>query len=100
MARFLIELDHEPEAGACARAVQVFLATGSHWLTHAEFGCLDGVHTAWLIVEVSDRAQALAIVPPVHRARARIVALNRWALEDLDRFLVHHPGRAVGAVGT
>jgi hypothetical protein len=94
MARFLIEVDHDPEVTACARAASVFLATGSHYLTHAEWGCLDGVHTAWLIVEVDTRAQARAIVPPVHRAGARIVALNRWSIDELDRFLDHHPARA------
>lgn len=38
MARFLIEVPHEPEAVACARAVEIFLRTGSHFLTHADWG--------------------------------------------------------------
>lgn len=33
MARFLIEVSHESTKVTCARAVQVFLKTGSHfWL--------------------------------------------------------------------
>jgi hypothetical protein len=36
MARYLIEVLHEPQAQACARDVQVFLATGSHLLTQAD----------------------------------------------------------------
>lgn len=90
MARFLIAVDHESEAVACERAARVFLATGSHYLTHADFGCMDGVHTAWLVVDVESREQARALVPPANRARARIVALNRWGLDELDRFLAHH----------
>jgi hypothetical protein len=90
MARFLIEVDHEPEAGECARAAQVLLTSGSHYLTHADWGCMDDVHTAWLIVEVESRELARAIVPPSHRAGARIVALNRFGLDEVDKFLIHH----------
>ena len=97
MARFLIEVDHEAEAGACARTVKVFLSTGSHYLTHADWGCGDGVHSAWLIVDVDTREQALAILPPADRARARIVALNRFGLDEVDRFLVHHRGARTAA---
>lgn len=90
MARFLIEVSHEADAMACDRAVQLLEQSGSHYLTHAEWGCMDGVHAGWLIVEVENRELARAIVPPAHRARARIVALNRFALDELDKFLAHH----------
>jgi len=90
MARFLIEVEHEAEAGACDRAAQVLLTSGSHYLTHADWGCLDGVHCAWLVVEVESRELARAIVPPAHRARARIVALSSFGLDELDAFLAHH----------
>ncbi len=51
MPRFLIEVVHESEVVACARVVEVFLRTGSHYLTHADGGCKDGVHKSWIIVE-------------------------------------------------
>ena len=87
MARFLIEVDHEANAAACARAVRVFLATGSHYLTHADWGCKDGVHTAWIIVELETKDQARAVLPPADRPRARIVALNTF-----DEALAQHRG--------
>lgn len=90
MPKFLIEVEHEAEAGACDRAAQVLLTSGSHYLTHADWGCLDGVHTAWLIVEVESRDLARAIVPPAHRARARVVGLSTFGLDELDAFLAHH----------
>ena len=49
MPRFLIEVPHEPEQLACARTVKIFLNTGSHFLTHADWGCMDGDHKAWFI---------------------------------------------------
>ena len=48
MPQFLIEVPHPEETLACAKIVKVFLSTGSHFLTHADWGCMDGVHSAWL----------------------------------------------------
>ncbi len=90
MPRFMIQVDHEAETSTCNRTVQVFLATGTHYLTHADWGCVDGVHSAWMVVEVATRDEARAIVPPVLRARARVVALNRFGNADLDRILALH----------
>jgi hypothetical protein len=90
MARFLITIPHEEEELACARAVKVLLETGSHYLTNAEFGCMDGDHRAWIIVEGENKEEALAIVPPVFRSNASVVQLNRFSLEWIDDFLRHH----------
>lgn len=90
MPRFLVDVGHESETIACARAVRVFLASGSHFLTHADWGCMDGVHSAWTIVDVDNREEALAIVPPAFRSRATIVELNKFTLEEIDTILNQH----------
>ncbi|MBE0602188.1 MAG: hypothetical protein IH611_00980, partial [Deltaproteobacteria bacterium] len=51
MGRFLIEVPHEEEEMACAKVVEIFLKTGSHFVTHTDWGCMDGEHKAWLIME-------------------------------------------------
>jgi hypothetical protein len=89
-SRFLIEVPHEEETTACARAVDVFLKTGSHFLTHADWGCKDGVHTAWIIVEVDSKEDARNIVPPIFRPQAKIVGLNRFTGEEIDEILRQH----------
>ncbi len=101
MPKFLIEVPHEAEAVACARVVQVFLATGSHFLTHAEWGCMDGVHSAWMMVDVGSKAEALAILPPAFRAGARVVGLNQFSMAEIEPLLRRHPpaGGAGGASG-
>jgi hypothetical protein len=68
-------------------------------LTHADWGCFDGVHTAWLTVEAETREQARAIVPPILRDRARVIALNRFALEEIDELLRRHGPGAVASTG-
>ena len=88
--RFLIEVPHEDATVACARAVEVFLTTGSHFLSHADWGCKDGVHKAWMVVEVDSKDEARAIVPPVFREQTKIVKLNCFTMEEIDQILRDH----------
>ena len=92
MDKYLIEVPHEAEPRACARAVRVFLDTGSHFLTNAEWGCFDDEHKAWIIVEMDSKEAARHIVPPAFQAEAKIVRLNRFTLEQLDEMKRHHRG--------
>ena len=90
MPRYLIDVPHSPDPIACARVVQVFLSSGSHFLTHADWGCKDGDHRAWITVEVDSKADALAIVPSAFRADARIVTLTRFTMEEIDAVFERH----------
>ena len=90
MARFLIEVPHAEERVACARAIEVFFKTGSHFVTHTDWGCMDGEHKAWLIVEVDSKEDARQILPPAFRHQARIVGLNKFTVEQIDEILAHH----------
>jgi hypothetical protein len=89
-ARFLIEVPHEGTTEACARAVEVFLKTGSHFLTRADWGCLDGEHKAWMLVEVDSKDEARNIVPPIFRSQTKIVQLNAFTMKDIERILQGH----------
>ena len=90
MPKFLIEVPHDTDAVGCTKAVQALLSTGSHFVTNAEFGCWDGVHCAWLLVEVPSKADALGIVPPAFRASSRVVGLNRFELPKIEAWLSKH----------
>ena len=89
-ARFLIEVSHEATKVACARAVEVFLKTGSHFFTHADWGCKDGEHKGWIVVEVDSREEAQAIVPPVFRSQAKVFQLNAFSMEEIEDILRQH----------
>jgi hypothetical protein len=94
MPRFLIEVPHEEETVACAKAVQLLMTTGSHFLTHADWGCTDGVHKGWVIVDVDSKEEARRIVPPRYRDQADIVQLNKFGLDELDELIrIHAPRR-------
>jgi hypothetical protein len=93
MARFLIEVPHESEVVACARAVKVLLESGSHFLTHADFGCEDGVHKAWIVVDVDNKDEARSLLPPAYRRQATIVLLCKFGISELDDLIKRHEGR-------
>ena len=94
MPKFLIEVPHEADTLECTRVVHVFLSTGSHFITNAEWGCKSGVHSAWMLVDMDDKAQALAIVPPAFRATARIVGLTHFTLAEIEPALEKLTARA------
>ncbi len=82
--RFLIEVPHEATVAACVQAIEVFLQAGSHFLTHADWGCKDGEHKAWIILEVDSKDEARCIVPPAFRSKAKIVQLNAFTMKDIE----------------
>jgi len=90
MSKFLIEVPHEHELMACARAVQAFLSSGSHFVANADWGCRDGDHRAWIIVDVDSKEEARSIVPPIYRSQAKIVALNGFTLREIEDMLREH----------
>ena len=90
MDRFLIEIPHDDTAAACARAAELLLRTGSHLMTHAEYGCSDGVHKAWMIVETDSREDARNLVPPDLKAIAQITRLNHFTMAQVDELKRRH----------
>ena len=90
MTRFLIEVPHEDQEVACARAVETFLQTGSHFLVNADWGCSDGEHKAWMILELESKEDAQFVLPPSLRSEARIVRLNKYTMKDVEESLSHH----------
>ena len=87
MPRFLIEIKHRDDYEGCVKALDAIVKFGSHLVTNAEFGCEDGEHCGWLIVEMETRAQALQMVPPQLRDDARIFQLKKWSREEIEEMV-------------
>jgi len=90
MAKFLIEVPHDDKKDACERAIRVFMDTGSHYMTHADWGCHDGEHKAWIVVELENKDEARAILPPLFRQDAKIIALTKFSMEDVEQIKEQH----------
>jgi hypothetical protein len=93
MAKYLIEVPHSEKKEDCEMAVRIFLTTGSHFLTNADWGCLDGEHKAWFIMNADSREQARSILPPAFQAHAKITMLNKFSLDPENGLIKHHDSR-------
>ena len=87
MPRFLIEIPHSDEHEACVRAIDAIEKHGSHFVTHADWGCKAGTHSGWLIAELDSRDEAMGMVPPEFRQEVRIVELNRFTKEQITSLI-------------
>ena len=90
MPRFLIEVPHDSTGDACIKAIDVICRTGSHFFNHADWGCKDGEHKAWLIVDVNSKDEARGIVPVSFRGKAKIVQLNSFSEQEINDALRQH----------
>ena len=78
MERYLIESPHTVED--CDRAVREIHAAG--YLHCFEWGCENGVHSAWAIVDAENLEHARQIVPWMFRDKARFVKLVKYEIAD------------------
>lgn len=92
MAKFLIEVQHSAKKEDCEMAVKVFLNTGSHFLTNADWGCMDGEHKAWLMLDIDNKERARNILPPVFRPHAKIIKLNKFIINEINELQPYHSG--------
>lgn len=84
MEKFLIEVPHGEDKSSCVQAIQVFLSSGSHFVTNAEWGCMDGDHKAWLMVETKDKKAAMRILPAAYQRNAKIIKLHKFTRKDIE----------------
>lgn len=74
MDRFLVESHHTVHN--CKLSVKSVQSLG--YLNNFDWGCKDGVHTGWAVIEAENAAQALGIVPILIRDKARAVRLTKF----------------------
>jgi hypothetical protein len=80
MDRFLVESPHA--LPKCKLAVKLIQSAG--YLNNFDFGCKDGVHIGWAVIEAENAAQALAVVPAMIRDKARAIKLNKFDSAMVD----------------
>jgi len=55
------------------------------YLNNFDWGCGEGVHTGWVVIEAENAAQALGVVPALIRNKARAVGLVKFDSETVDK---------------
>jgi len=90
MTKFLIEVPHEARKEACEEAVRIFQETGNHFMTNADWGCMDGEHKAWMLLSMDSKENVRNILPPAFRKQAKVVELVKFETEDLEKNVEMH----------
>lgn len=74
MSRYLIISGHTAED--CRQAVKYFAEFHAGYITHFEWGCKDNDHNAYAIIEAESHEQAMLVVPPLFRNKAKVIKLT------------------------
>ena len=80
MDRFLVISPHTQ--GDCVKALKEIHAIG--YITHFEWGCKDGDHTGWLMIEAENAQQAMMVVPAMQRHTAKAIKLVKFSPQDIE----------------
>jgi len=75
MDRFLIESPHIVQE--CDKAIKATFGMG--YLHNFDWGCKAGVHIAWVTIEAEDEKQAILVVPPFLRNKAKAIKLVKFS---------------------
>lgn len=79
MDRYLVSVTHTIEN--CIRALETIEAAGI--ITQFDWGCKDGDHTGWVIIEAESKSQAMMVVPALLREKAHAVKLVKFSPEEV-----------------
>jgi hypothetical protein len=84
MSRYLITSKHEP--ARCIEALDAELAKGTNALDKFVYGCKDGDHTGYAIVEVKTKSDALSLVPDFLQDDACITKVDKFTPAEIKSF--------------
>lgn len=84
MVKYLITSKHEP--ADCLRALDEELAKGPGILDKFVYGCKEGDHTGYAIVDVKSMSDALAMVPGFLQESACITKVDKFTPAEIKAF--------------
>jgi hypothetical protein len=76
MATFAIKAVHDAGHEDSRRMRDCLGRAGVHFLTHAKWGCSEGDHSAWLLVEADCEDDVRLMVPPVLRRSSTVIRIS------------------------
>jgi hypothetical protein len=84
MAFYMITSAHEPEQ--CLEALDEILEKGTDSLNKFVFGCKEGDHTGYAIVDAENRSAALNVLPDKMQETACVAKVDRLTPADIRSF--------------
>ena len=77
MNKYLIEVSQGEYRISNRRAEYIFKRSGSHFISHAEWGYLNGEYKARFVAETENKKEAMGILPSAYRQDAKIVLIKK-----------------------
>jgi hypothetical protein len=87
MARYLLTCPHTTED--CVSDIDSVLGHSKELLARFDWGCKDGEHVGWVIVEAGNEATARMMLPVAFRIKAKACLINKFTPEDLEQMTAH-----------
>ena len=84
MTKYLIASRHEPDE--CTRALDEELAMGPKILDKFVYGCKEGDHTGYAIVDVGNLSDALAMVPGFLQESACVTKVDKFTPAEIRSY--------------
>ncbi len=81
MPTYLIKSAHDSKQ--CIRALDEELAKGPDVLDQFVYGCHDGDHTGYAIVEAASKEDAMSLVPDMLQPNAVITQVDKYNADDI-----------------
>jgi hypothetical protein len=82
--QFLIELPHTKET--CLRSLDKLNEMGPDTLEMWSFGCHEGNHTGYALVDADSVSEALEVVPSEERKQAKLHKLKKYTPEEIRSY--------------
>jgi hypothetical protein len=83
MPEYMIELQHNPDE--CSGLLNDMLEYNEDLLEMFLWGCKDGVHVGWALVEAEDPEDIREVLPPSAKDKARVIEVTRLTPEEMRR---------------
>lgn len=87
MERYLIISYHTEEN--CKKVIGYFSEHYGGFINNFEWGCFDGDHSAYAIIEAENKDHALMSVPAAFRKDVKVVQLNQFSREQIKELTGH-----------
>ena len=84
MRRYLLESPHTKEE--CLKELDEVMQVGRHVLNKFYWGCSQGDHTGYALVDADNESKALNVVPGFIRNKAKAIEVQQFTPEQIKSF--------------
>jgi len=82
VARYLLTVEHTLED--CTEALDSVFGHSKELLARFDWGCKDGKHVGWVVIEAGTEATARSLLPLTFRDKASVCMVNKFTPEDIQ----------------